>query len=115
MGKIRSIIDSSSIKPNMKVALENEARKMVAKQSYSLARDLTAIILYTLHIKYGWGKKRLLRVYNEAMPLVQELKDHYEMQDMDAAPFLCSVKLKDLTGIDMEKIDFQSKLEVEIK
>lgn len=95
--------------------MEKFAAEMVAKKSFELAQDMTAIILYTLHEEYGWGEIRLMRFYNSIMPLVNELRDHYEMQDAEAARFLCTVKLKDETGIDVETLDFSDKLEVEIK
>ena len=111
---MRSIPNGGSISRQMRAALENEARKAVVKNSHLFARDFMSIILYSLHDKHGWGKKRLLDFYYHVMPTVQRLKDHYEMQDTAAAAFLCSVKLKDEVGIDIDELG-TNEISVEVK
>ena len=119
MGKIRSRPDSSYIAEQLEQTKKAEAEKLVMKiladKSYDMARGLTAIVLFSLHEKYGFGHKRLMDFYYSIVPLVNELKDRYEMPDSGAGPFLCSVKLKDYTGIDVETLDFKDKLEVAIE
>lgn len=111
---MRSIPDSCSISRGMKNALENEARKMVARNARSFAKDFMSIVLWSLHEKYGWGRKKLLDYYYSVMPSVQALKDHYEMQDTADTAFLCTVKLKDLTGVDMDELTVE-EMSVEVK
>ncbi len=117
---MRARVNSNYIKKQITEEQQKAANelvtKMVFEKSYDLARELTAITLYTLHVKHGWGKRRLLEFYYSLIPLLDELRDYYDMKDdSDAGAFICTYKLKNEVGIDMSLLDFKDKLDVVIK
>ena len=86
-------------------ALDDEVRRQVSGLVETLYSNMDAMILYTLHSKFGFGKKRLLKFYYSFIDFHKELTDYYQMND---AKFICTEKLKDI-GIDIEQLESDFK------
>lgn len=67
-----------------------------------LTVNVEAIILWQLHERYGFGKKRLLQFLDETTPLINGILDKYEYDKDDDAIWICKYKLKTELGIDLE-------------
>lgn len=65
------------------------------------ADEVDAVILWLLHEKFGFGKKRLRAFYDSFSTELDALVKRYEMGDEDKA-WLCSRKLRDY-GIDISE------------
>ena len=64
--------------------------------------NVEAIILWQLHERYGFGKKRLLQFFDETTPLINGILDKYDYEKDDDAIWICKHKLKTELGIDLE-------------
>lgn len=83
-------------------AMENEINKQIAESTRKHFLELDAIILWFLHEEFGFGKKRLRRVYDGLAVAVEELCSRYEMNNSGDDVYLCIRKLKE-AGIDIEQ------------
>ena len=81
-------------------AMDKEIRRQIIEMDRKHSDDLDAMILYTLHVKFGFGKKRLRQFYEAMSEEHDKLIKHYEMPD--DYPWLCKYKLKEI-GVDIEK------------
>ena len=84
-------------------ALEREVRSQLAEWSRKNMMEIDAMFLWFMHEKFGFGMKRLRRVYFGFRPYMEELAKRYEMKGSDT-PFLCTKKLLDY-GVDLEQWD----------
>lgn len=75
--------------------------------------NVEAIILWQLHERYGFGKKRLLQFLEETTPLINGILDKYDYEKDDDAIWICKHKLKTELGIDLE--DRESSLNATLK
>lgn len=84
-------------------AMEIEIRKEIAisEQEHSLNTD--ALILYQLRKQLGFGKKRLMRFYQNFAPVYHELLDYYEASEEGEGFWLIRKQLKEDVGIDLEE------------
>lgn len=82
-------------------AMEKEIRRQLAVFNEKNCDELDAMILWYLHEEFGFGEKRLKKVYFGLADAVNGLVDRYQMDDGDQA-WLCTKKLKDY-GIDISK------------
>lgn len=64
------------------------------------ADDIDAVILYTLHSQFGFGKERLRRFYDAVKSTRDGMVKRYEYED--DALFACKHKLEEI-GVDVEK------------
>ena len=91
-------------KPNAREnkAMMAEINRQIIEADARYKRDLVALVLYALHIHPDtkYGKKRLKHFYMTFDKIHQEMLDHYEMCDNDAA-WLANQKLKDI-GVDID-------------
>lgn len=80
-------------------------RQEILRQTAEIDRkdelEFEAIVLYVLHVRFGFGAKRLKQFYDSAKPIIDDLMDHYEMGEEDKL-WLCTEKLKDI-GVDLEQ------------
>lgn len=69
-----------------------------------LTTNVEAIILWQLHEKHGFGKKRLLQFLDETTPLINGILDRYDYKKDDDAIWVCKHKLKTELGIDLDEV-----------
>ena len=81
-------------------AMSKEIRRQIVEMDRKHSDDLDAMVLYTLHAKFGFGKKRLRQFYEAMLEEHDKLIKHYEMPD--EYPWLCKYKLKEI-GVDIEQ------------
>lgn len=84
-----------------KRALNMEIHRQLAEYDKKHTREIDAIILWTLHEKFGWGEVRLKRFYDEFSKEFENLLGRYEV-DVSDGVWLCTKRLKEL-GIDLEE------------
>lgn len=87
--------------PNVRRAIEEEARKANLREYERQAVDIDALILYSLHKSEGYGRIRLLRFAHT----LNELRKYYEGLYEDCDMFAMKKHLKEFVGIDVEHLD----------
>ena len=85
-----------------KKAMDMEIRRQIAEYDRKNYREIDAVILWQLHVQLGFGVTRLKKFYNDFGPALCQLIDRYEM-DSEEGPWLCTQKLKDELGIDLDE------------
>ena len=84
-------------------AMNMEIQRQLAEYTKKHQREIDAMILWELHIQYGWGETRLRRFYDALGAGVDALVKRYEMDDSDDV-WLCTQMLKQ-QGIDLDEWD----------
>ena len=82
-------------------ALDIEIKKRIAEFNKKNINEMDAVILWTLHDKFGFGKRRLRKFYDAFFVSIHELCSRYEMDENDQI-WLCTQKLKDY-GVDIQE------------
>lgn len=80
--------------------IEKEVRRVCKERHLWFLENEVACMLWALHREFGFGKERLLRFHRTYKQCWEELRDYYDMGDMDAA-YLAKVKLKEI-GVDID-------------
>lgn len=86
-------------------AMEREILVQTARNIERMSSDLQALVLWSIHEKYGYGKKKLLDFQKDFRPLIAELQRFYECENADETEFVCKYKLKHEVGIDVDELD----------
>lgn len=81
-------------------AMNLEIERQLAEYSRKHANEIDAIILWQLHMQYGFGEKRLRRFYDRFKAEYFDLIKRYEMDEGDNI-WLNTYKLKEI-GVDIE-------------
>ena len=81
-------------------ALDKEIRRQIIELDKQHSDDVDSMVLYTLHTRFGFGKKRLRQFYEALLQEHDKLVHHYDMPD--DYPWLCKHKLKEI-GVDIEQ------------
>lgn len=84
-------------------AMNMEIQRQLAEYTKKHQREIDAMILWELHLQFGWGETRLHRLYNALGAGVDALVKRYEMEEGDDV-WLCTQMLKQ-RGIDLDKWD----------
>jgi hypothetical protein len=105
----------SDIPYKVRKAINQELNRQTAQNIKNMSLNLQALVLYALHEKCGFGKKRLMEFQKDFLPLIEELQEYYQTENADETEFVCLYKLKNEVGIDVEKLDSMFKLEIKFK
>lgn len=89
-------------------AMNMEIRRQLDKYNKQNINELDALVLYTLYIEFGFGKKRLMRFYNKFNILFKELSEYYMFED-NKMPWLYTKKLKEC-GIDIAELNRKEQI-----
>lgn len=81
-------------------AMIAEIDRQIAERDAKYINDFDAMVLYTLHVHLGFGKKRLRRFYEAFVAEHKKLIDFYNMPNDGA--WLCHHMLKQI-GVDVEE------------
>lgn len=85
-------------------AMQIEIRKEMADFNRKNLNEIDAIILWWLHEKLGFGKKRILDFYKDFVESYEQLNKRYEMCDKpEDEIWLCTELLKRY-GIDIREL-----------
>ena len=85
-----------------KNAMMAEINRQILESDKEFSIEFDAMILWTLHIIYGFGEKRLKRFWDGFAKEHQRLRDRYQFEPEDDG-WLYRYLLKEHTGIDLEK------------
>jgi len=88
-------------------AIDEEILRQCAEYDLKNADEIDALVLWLLHEKFGFGKKRLRAFYDYFSTEIKALVNRYEM-DADDSVWLCTRKLKDY-GIDISEWNKEEK------
>lgn len=83
-----------------RAAMHMEINRQIIDADKKYTNDIDAMVLYTLHVHLGFGKKRLRRFWEAFRKEHKALIEYYQMPDDGA--WLCQRKLKDI-GVDVEE------------
>lgn len=81
-------------------AMRDEINRQILIADAKYTNDFDAMVLYTLHVHLGFGKKRLRRFYEAFTAEHQRLVEHYQLPD--DVPWLCDHLLKQI-GVDIKQ------------
>lgn len=93
-------------------AIDIEIAKQIVEANKTLISDLDAMVLYTLMVDQGWGKKRLRAFWNKVHEEHDKLVKHYECPDDYV--WLAKYKLKE-AGVDVDAWNAELHVEGEDK
>lgn len=82
-----------------KKAMDMEINRQIVEADRRYADDIDAMVLYTLHVHLGFGKKRLRKFYDAFSAEHDRLIQYYQMPD--DYTWLCKEMLKRI-GVDVE-------------
>ncbi len=88
-----------------KAAMDREIKRQLAEYDRAHALEIDAMVLWVLHDKFGFGKTRLKKFFDEFAGAVDELLEWYEMDTSDQS-WICTHKLKEI-GVDVEQWDWE--------
>lgn len=83
-----------------KAALQEEINRQILEADEKYASNIDAMVLYTLHAHFGFGKKRLREFWDAFQQEHDKLIEHYQMPGEFV--WLCNRKLKEI-GVDLEE------------
>lgn len=91
---------TSAEKKRIDEAIDEAVREEVLRVEGELRSDIDAMILYVLHVHYGFGRKRLRAFWDAFKAEHKALRDHYEMHDPGDNAYLARRKLMEI-GVDV--------------
>lgn len=91
-------------------ALQKEINRQILEQDKIHQDELDAMVLYTLHETFGFGKDRLRRFWEHMYQNYKEITAKYEMED--GFPFLCQEALKEI-GVDVHEWNEELKKDLQ--
>lgn len=83
-----------------RLAMNIEINRQIVEVDRKYTNDIDAVMLYTLHVHLGFGKKRLRRFWEAFQEEHKALIEYYQMPD--GGVWLCQRKLKGI-GVDVEE------------
>lgn len=82
-----------------KKAMIQEINRQILEQQNKFIEDIDAMILWTLRLELGFGKKRLERFYRAVIRNYKEMCEYYQMNDTYPAEY----HLRQI-GVDLDKL-----------
>lgn len=90
---------SGNLSHDVRQKIRREARMQMLETHKKINADFDAMVLWVLHSRFGFGKKRLERFYEEFLREYEEMKEYYASND-DTIIFAAREKLKQI-GVDV--------------
>lgn len=88
----------------MKKAAVDEAMRQLGEKIPEIVKNVESIILWQLHVQYGFGHDRIMKFYNNTSELMNDMLTYYCYDSDDDAIWLCKHKLKENLGIDIDEL-----------
>lgn len=79
----------------------HEIDQQILERDKAFSLDVDSMILWTLHIHYGWGKKRLEDFYRVMLSEHLRMREYYQIDDT----FPERHKLLESCGLDVEALN----------
>ena len=90
---------TGSLSHGVRQKIRREARMQMLETHKKINADFDAMVLWVLHSRFGFGKKRLERFYEEFLAEYEQMKEYYASDD-DTIIFAAREKLKQI-GVDV--------------
>lgn len=90
-------------------AIDIEVGRQLAEYTRKHRKEVDSAFLWALHEEFGFGYKRLKRLYKRFFRRIDNLITHYELGDLDRS-WICQKLLKDY-GIDLDEWAKETKKE----
>lgn len=87
-------------------AMHKEVNRQLVEQMGELGTDVDALILWVLHVEFGFGKQRLKRFFDVFTKEYEYMGEYYDMPK--DVPWICRTKLKEI-GVDIEQWNKEAK------
>lgn len=100
--KYKGKVFGMSMTADERKAMQIELRKEIAEIDRKYSSDIDALMLYVLYSRYGWGKKRLFKLWTAFAEEHKKLCDKYEMDDPGDSEWLAHRELNKI-GVDVRK------------
>lgn len=86
-----------------------EADRLVEQANEAFCRKMDGLWLYTMHITFGFGKKRLLQLYWAMIENYKKIMQRYNRMcdDDDMQWFVMEQHLKDI-GVDLKELQAEA-------
>lgn len=94
-----------SVKERATAAAIHEIDRQILEHDEAYSLDIDAMVLWTLHVYLGFGKKRLERFYRDMLKEHIHMREVYEMDDTYPERY----KLKELCNVDVEALNNEFK------
>ena len=94
-----------SAKERATAAAIHEIDRQILEHDEAYSLDIDAMVLWTLHVYLGFGKKRLERFYRDMLKEHIHMREVYEMDDTYPERY----KLKELCNVDVEALNNEFK------
>lgn len=91
-------------------AMDIEIKRQLVEWDHKHMLELDAVVLWELHEQLGFGYDRLKAFYDAFSHGLADLIKRYEMESDDMI-WLCTYKLKDRLGIDLEAWNHEKEVE----
>lgn len=85
-----------------KEAITKEINRQIAEANEKNMANIDAVVLYTLHAHYGWGKKRLRKFWEAFSAENRDLCEWYNMTAPQDNVYLAHRKLQEI-GVDVRE------------
>lgn len=83
----------------------HEINRQILEHDEAYSLDMDAMVLWTLHIYCGFGKKRLEKFYRDMIKEHIRMRKYYEIDDT----YPERLKLKDFCDVDVEALNDEFK------
>ena len=93
--------EAFSLKPWQQKAMIREINAQILASDLAYKLDMDAAVFYSLHLTFGFGKKRLRQFFNAFSAQHNALREHYQLDDQNNT-WLCRRLLKSDVGVDVD-------------
>lgn len=85
--------------------LNMEIQKRIAEYDRNNVDEIDAMVLWNLHLIFGFGEERLMKFYNSFSKDLHAMCERYELTDEGDELWVCMHKLKEKFGIDVHQLN----------
>lgn len=87
---------TSAEQKRMDELVDKAVKEEVLRVEAEFRSDIDAMILYVLHVRYGWGRKRLRRFWDAFCEEHKALREFYQMSGPGDNAYLARRKLEEI-------------------
>lgn len=85
---------------------QKEIQNQIKAADIEYSRNFAACVLWAMHEAFGFGEKRLKKMWDAYAEMHDKLKEYYELDDGDDVSFVCKENLKKI-GVDVDAWDME--------
>lgn len=107
--KVGKVLLGADLTREEQHVLNMEIQKSLAEYDQKNTDEIDAMILWNLHLIFGFGEKRLMEFYNSFSKDLHAMCERYELTDEGDELWVCTHKLKEKFGIDIHELNSKSR------